>query len=76
MINIGINGLGRIGRAVTRIVTNSKDLRISVINDIDEDVKNLTYLLKYDSIYGKFNQKIQSTSKDKISINNKEVKFY
>lgn len=76
MINIGINGLGRIGRAVTRIATSSKDLKISVINDIDEDVKNLTYLLKYDSIYGKFNQKIQSISKDEISINNKDIKFY
>ena len=46
MIKIGINGFGRIGRAITRIISNSQNIKITAINDIDDDVKNLAYLLK------------------------------
>jgi glyceraldehyde 3-phosphate dehydrogenase len=76
MIKIGINGFGRIGRAITRIISNSKDLKISVINDIDDNVKNLTYLLKYDSIYGKFNKIVKDKKNNQISINKNIIKFY
>ncbi len=58
MIRVGINGFGRIGRALTRIASNMEDLKIVAINDIDEDKKNLAYLLKYDSIYGQFEKDI------------------
>ena len=53
MIRVGINGFGRIGRAITKIISKSKNIKISVINEIDENIGNLYYLLKYDSIYGK-----------------------
>ena len=76
MIKIGINGFGRIGRAITRIISNSKDIKISVINDIDDNVKNLTYLLKYDSIYGKFNKIVKDKKNNQISINKNIIKFY
>ena len=45
MINVGINGFGRIGRAITRIISQTEGIRVSAINDIDQDVKNLSYLL-------------------------------
>ena len=39
MINVGINGFGRIGRAITRIISQTEGIRVSAINDIDQDVK-------------------------------------
>lgn len=53
MIKIGINGFGRIGRALARINLKYKKYTIAAINDIDPDINNLAYLLKYDSTYGK-----------------------
>ena len=41
-------------KTITRIASDRKDLKIVAINDIDEDINNLSYLLKYDSTYGKF----------------------
>ena len=76
MIKIGINGFGRIGRAITRIISDTDGITVSVINDIDKDVKNLSYLLKYDSIYGRFNKNINYKNNNKISINKKDINFY
>lgn len=58
-IRIGINGLGRIGRAVFRINAEKKLFDIVAINDINPDVNNLAYLLKYDSIYGRFKERLE-----------------
>jgi glyceraldehyde 3-phosphate dehydrogenase len=53
MVRIGINGFGRIGRVLTRIALEQRDVEIVVINELDKDVANLAYLLKYDSLYGR-----------------------
>ena len=50
---IGINGFGRIGRALFRINLEREFFEVAAINDLDPDVDNLAYLLKYDSTYGK-----------------------
>ena len=50
---IGLMGFGRIGRNVMRLLHNRADLDIVAISDI-ADPEALTYLLKYDSIYGRF----------------------
>ncbi len=55
MIKVGLNGFGRIGRAITRIAEENDSIEIVVINEIDPDVENSAYLLKYDSTYGRFN---------------------
>ncbi len=52
-IRIGLMGFGRIGRNVFRLVHNRDDLDVVAISDIAEP-RALTYLLKYDSIYGRF----------------------
>ncbi len=57
MIKVGINGLGRIGRAVLKIVLDNPDIQVAGINDLIP-VENLAYLLKYDSVYGKFEKEI------------------
>lgn len=50
---IGLMGFGRIGRNVFRMVADHPDLEIAAIADVAEP-NGLTYLLKYDSIYGRF----------------------
>ena len=75
MIKIGINGFGRIGRSITRIISSKKDLKIVAINEINNDLDNLGYLLKYDTIYGKLKNKINVT-KSEIKIDNKRTKFF
>ena len=50
---IGINGFGRIGRIAFRIAAENKDVEIVGVNDL-LDVEHLAYLLKYDSVHGKF----------------------
>jgi glyceraldehyde 3-phosphate dehydrogenase len=52
MLKIGINGFGRIGRCVYRIVLNRPDVQIVGINDIADPVA-LAYLLKYDTVMGR-----------------------
>jgi glyceraldehyde 3-phosphate dehydrogenase len=53
-IKIGINGFGRIGRMVFRAaVQNFKDIEVAGINDL-LDPDYLTYMLKYDSVHGRF----------------------
>ena len=51
-VTVGINGFGRIGRALFRAAQTQKDIDIVAINDLG-DVKNLAYLLQYDSAYRK-----------------------
>lgn len=57
-IKIAINGFGRIGRPVfRRILDNHPNLEVKAINDLTDN-KTLVHLLKYDSIYGKYDKKI------------------
>ena len=41
MIKIGINGFGRIGRIITRIILENKNIKVVAVNDIDNDIKIL-----------------------------------
>ncbi|MFS4494199.1 type I glyceraldehyde-3-phosphate dehydrogenase [Maribacter sp. 2308TA10-17] len=50
---IGINGFGRIGRTLFRLLSKHEDLQVVVINDL-ADARTLSHLLKYDSIHGVF----------------------
>jgi glyceraldehyde 3-phosphate dehydrogenase len=56
-IRIGINGFGRIGRAIFRIISKREDLEVVAINDL-YDPKDLAYLLRYDTVMGIFERKI------------------
>ena len=68
MIKVGINGLGRIGRAIFRVNQLKKYFDVVVINDINPDIDNIAYTLNYDTLYGK--QDIQFHSKDDCLVNN------
>ena len=52
-LRIGINGFGRIGRIAFRIASLRSDIEIVGINDL-LDVNHLSYLLKYDSVHGQY----------------------
>jgi len=72
MVKVAINGLGRIGRHILKIGLE-KGINIVAINDLT-DIKTISYLLKYDSVYGNYNKKIE-IGKDFIKINNKKIKI-
>ena len=71
MIRIGINGFGRIGRRVLRLLHNHPKLEVVVINDL-ADSKTLSHLLKYDSIHGIFHETI-AHDENHIIINGKKI---
>ena len=54
MINVAINGFGRIGRLSFRALLTKKNIKVVAINDLT-DTATLAHLLKYDSVHGKFN---------------------
>jgi len=68
MLKIGINGLGRIGRALFRINLKYKLFDIAAINDINPDIKNICYTLKYDTTYGKLKDDV-TYNRNKILVN-------
>ncbi len=70
-MRIAINGFGRIGRAVFRICSE-RNINVVAINDLVEP-RILAYLLKYDSVYGKF--KDVSYGNDYLKIGNKKIKL-
>lgn len=57
-LNVGINGFGRIGRAILRIAIERDDICVVAINDINPDIKNIAYLIKYDTTYGKLRHEV------------------
>ncbi|TKD56550.1 type I glyceraldehyde-3-phosphate dehydrogenase [Flavobacterium sp. ASW18X] len=59
-IRIGINGFGRIGRTLFRLLNQHPHLQVVAINDLSDAI-TLGHLLKYDSIHGVFNQDITAT---------------
>src|SRR3989344_1478476 len=54
---VAINGFGRIGRAFFKLALTKPELDVVAINDLG-DLDNLAYLLKYDSVYGKFDKEV------------------
>lgn len=58
MPNVAINGLGRIGRAALKILVDDEDVQLVAVNDI-ASVENLAYLLRYDTVYGRYAGNIQ-----------------
>ena len=74
MINIAINGFGRIGRLVLRAGINDPEINIVAINDLS-DSGTLAHLLRYDSVHGKFSGTIQH-KESSIGINDKDILLF
>lgn len=76
-INIGINGLGRIGKSILIQLLNEKNIKIKVLNILDYDINSLENYLKYDSIHkysNNFEYKI--INKYTIEINNNLIYLF
>jgi len=65
MIKVAINGFGRIGRATFKAILERTKLEIVAINDLT-DTKTLAHLLKYDSVYGKYDKEVSYTDKSLV----------
>ena len=74
MINVAINGFGRIGRMVFRAGLNDKKINFVALNDLTS-TENLAYLLKYDSVHGKLSDKISYTA-NTLLINGKKIPVF
>ena len=72
MIKTGINGLGRIGRLVLRAASKRNDIEVVAVNDL-LDIEHLAYLLKYDSVHGKFPGTI-TVDNNYLVINGKKIR--
>lgn len=71
MVNIAINGFGRIGRQILKIALDRK-LNVVAINDL-HGPEAAAYTLKFDSVYGKYERKVEH-SKDSIVIDGKKIR--
>jgi glyceraldehyde 3-phosphate dehydrogenase len=58
MGKVAINGLGRIGRAALKIILNTPELELVAANDI-VPVENIVYLLRYDTVYGRYDKTVE-----------------
>ena len=74
MINVGINGFGRIGRNFFRASLTHPEINIVGINDLTPN-KTLAHLLKYDSILGRLGLEVTYTD-DSLTIGGKEIKVF
>ncbi len=72
-IRVAINGFGRIGRAFVKIAWDRPEIEIVAVNDLGS-IDNLTYLLKYDTVYRNWNHEVKNDGKD-IWIDGKQVHF-
>jgi glyceraldehyde 3-phosphate dehydrogenase len=70
-ITVGINGFGRIGRNVFRVISKREEIVVVAINDL-ADPKSLAMLLKYDSIHGRFDGSVKAKEKS-LMVNGKEI---
>jgi len=73
MTKIAINGFGRIGRIFLRQTFGAKELDVVAINDLG-DKENLAYLLKFDTVYGRFSEEV-NVKGDKLKVGGKEIQM-
>jgi glyceraldehyde 3-phosphate dehydrogenase len=74
MANIAINGMGRIGRATLKIVLETPELELVAVNDLVPP-DNIAYLLKYDTVYGRYDKEVQVNG-DSLMVGGKGYKIF
>jgi glyceraldehyde 3-phosphate dehydrogenase len=67
VVNVAINGLGRIGRATLKIVMDTPGLELVAANDLGTS-DNVVYLLKYDTVYGRYAKTVESTDSGTVTV--------
>ncbi|MGD9970778.1 MAG: type I glyceraldehyde-3-phosphate dehydrogenase [Sulfuricurvum sp.] len=74
-LKIAINGFGRIGRCVARIVSERNDVELVALNDLTS-IEMICYLLQNDSVHGQFGCDVSVLSENVIKIGNQEVRVF
>jgi glyceraldehyde 3-phosphate dehydrogenase len=74
MKRIGVNGFGRIGRYFTKMVLQSTDLEVAVVNDLS-DIQTLAHLFRYDSLHGINPHKFEIEGSALVFENGKRIEF-
>lgn len=70
MMRVAINGLGRIGRAAFKIILDTPELELVAVNDLIP-TDNLAYLLKYDSVYGRYERTVRADENATLRVDGK-----
>ena len=75
-IKVGINGFGRIARVILRsLEERDTPIRVSAVNVRNADFEKMAYMLKYDSVFGRFRGEIEPTDTG-IRINGKDIRVF
>lgn len=74
-LRVGLNGFGRIGRCVTRILAGRDDIDLVAINHCGE-IDYMCYKLKFDSTHGRFDGTAEPTKDGNLLLNGKEIKVF
>jgi len=75
MVVIGINGFGRIGRLVFRAALENREVTVSAINDPFIELDYMIYMLKFDSVHGRFKGTVEAKD-GKLIVNGKPINVY
>ena len=73
MAKVAINGMGRIGRAALKIIQEHPELDIVAVNDL-MSLDNLVYLLRYDTVYGRYHHPVDAVGGDLV-VKGHHIKF-
>jgi glyceraldehyde 3-phosphate dehydrogenase len=74
MAKVVINGMGRIGRAAFKIILDTPELELAAVNDLLPP-DNLAYLLKYDTVYGRYEKEVKA-GENSLVIDGKEYRMF
>ncbi|MGX1931241.1 type I glyceraldehyde-3-phosphate dehydrogenase [Flagellimonas sp. 2504JD4-2] len=72
-MRIGINGMGRIGRAALKVINDTPGLEVVAVNDI-VSIENTAYLLKYDTVYGVYDKEV-SHEPNTLIVDGKKINY-
>lgn len=72
-MKIGINGMGRIGRAALKVINETPGLEVVAVNDI-VSIENTAYLLKYDTVYGIYEKEV-SHEADNLVVDGQKIRY-
>ena len=75
MVKIGINGFGRIGGLIlSSVMEHPKDMQVVAINDPFIDVEYMAYMIKYDTVHGRFDGDVKADKeKNVLTLNGKDI---
>ncbi len=73
---VGINGFGRIGRLVFRASVSNENVEVVAINDPFINLEYMVYMLKYDTVHGKFQGTIETKGENTLVVNGKDITIF